>query len=172
MFRMRPALQDQIAKGSGGRTDRSGGAANALNSPIGVAPVARRHVLGKGGVPVVAAAAPMRRDPLTLEKDLDGLRGQPHLDLAARKAVRDAVKMSVDLDMVIDADAAQAPFGKAIGLGGQLLEMGPIELFEQGAPGDPEPSERALVVELPQQLANRCIELGQTVKVPMAQSAR
>jgi len=31
LFRMRPALQDQIAKGSGGRTDRSGGAANALD---------------------------------------------------------------------------------------------------------------------------------------------
>jgi hypothetical protein len=51
LFRMRPALQDQIAKGSGGWTGRSGGAANAFNGPIGVAPVARRHVLGKGGVP-------------------------------------------------------------------------------------------------------------------------
>src|ERR1700751_5934380 len=76
LFRMWPALQDQIAKGSGGRADRSSGAANAFNGPIGVAPVARRHVLGEGGVPVVAAAAPMRRDPLTLKKDLDGLRRQ------------------------------------------------------------------------------------------------
>ena len=104
LFRMRPALKDQIAKGSGGRADRSGGAANAFNGPIGVAPVARRHMLGKGGVPMVGAAAPMRRDPLTLEKDLDDLRRQPHLDLVARKAVRDAVKMSLDLDMVIDTD--------------------------------------------------------------------
>src|SRR6516225_9471802 len=116
---MRPALQDQIAKGSGGRADRSGGAANAFNGPIGVAPVARGHVLGKGGMPVVAATASMRRDPLTLEEDLNGLRRQPHLDLVAREAVRDAVEMSVDLEMVIDTDAAQAPFGKAIGLGGQ-----------------------------------------------------
>jgi len=58
-------------KGSGGWADRSGGAANAFKGPIGVAPVARRHVLGKGGVPVVAAASPMRGDPLTLEKDLN-----------------------------------------------------------------------------------------------------
>ena len=70
-------------------------------------------------MPVVAATASMRRDPLTLEEDLNGSRRQPHLDLVAREAVRDTVKMSVDLDMVIDTDAAQAPFGKAIGLGGQ-----------------------------------------------------
>jgi hypothetical protein len=75
--------------------------------------VARRHVLGKGGVPVVGAAASMRRDPLTLEEDFDGLRRKPHLDLAARKAVRDTIKVSVDLDVVIDADATQAPFGKS-----------------------------------------------------------
>src|SRR5215831_9003815 len=68
LFGMRSALQDQIAKGSGGRTDRSGGAANAFDGPIGVAPVARRHVLGKGGMPVVAAATPMCRDALALQK--------------------------------------------------------------------------------------------------------
>ena len=76
---------------------------------------------------VVAAGALMRGDALAPEKDFDGLRRQPHLDLVAREAVRYAVKMSVDLDMVIDADAAHAPFGKAISLGGQLLEVGPIE---------------------------------------------
>jgi hypothetical protein len=121
---------------------------------------------------VVAAAAPMRRDPLTFEKDLDGLRRRPDFDLVAREAVWDTVKVSVDLDVVIDTDTAHAPFGKAIGLGGQLLEIGPIELFEQGAAGDPEPSERALVVELPQQLADRRIELGQTVKAAMPQPAQ
>jgi hypothetical protein len=80
--------------------------------------------------------------------------------------------MSVGLDMVIDADAAQAPLGKAIGLGGQPLEVGPIEFLEQGAAGDPEPSQRALVVELPQQPADRRIELGPAVKAAMAQSAQ
>jgi len=92
--------------------------------------VARRHVLGKGGVPVVGTPAPMRRDALTFEEDLDGLRRQPHFDLVAREPVRDTVKMSVDLDVVIDTDTAHAPFGKAIGLGGQPFEVGPIEFFE------------------------------------------
>jgi hypothetical protein len=46
----------------------------------------------------------MHRDALALQKDLDGLRRQPYLDLAAREAVRDAVKVRVNLDVVIDAD--------------------------------------------------------------------
>ena len=71
--------------------------------------MARRHVLGHGGVPMITAGAQMSCNPLALQKDLDGSRGQPHLDLAARKAV-------FELDVVIDADPADAPFGKAVGL--------------------------------------------------------
>jgi hypothetical protein len=56
--------------------------ANALDGPVGVTPVARRHVIGDGGVPMIAAGAQMRGDPLALEKDLDGARRQPDLDLA------------------------------------------------------------------------------------------
>src|SRR5215210_1430714 len=105
-------------------------AANALDGPVGIAPVARRHVIGDGGVAVIAAGAQMRRDPLALEKDLDGARRQPHLDLTAGEAVRDAVEMRLDLDVVIDADAPQAPFGKGIGLAWQCLQMRPVEFLE------------------------------------------
>jgi hypothetical protein len=63
---------------------------------------------GTGGVPVIAAGAQMRGDALALEKDLDGARRQPDLDFAAGEAVGHAVKMRLDLDMVIEADAAQA----------------------------------------------------------------
>src|SRR5205085_10303136 len=64
----------------------------------------------------------MRGDPLALEKDLDGLRRQPYLNLAAGEAVRHAVEVRLDLDVVIDADPAQPPFGKGIGLAGQRLQ--------------------------------------------------
>jgi hypothetical protein len=37
-------------------------------------------VIGDGGVPVIAAGAQMRGNPLALQKDLDGARRQPHLD--------------------------------------------------------------------------------------------
>src|SRR5437763_164595 len=63
----------------------------------------------------------MRGDPLALEKDLDGSRRQPYLNLAAGEAVRHAVEVRLDLDVVIDADPAQPPFGKGIGLAGQCL---------------------------------------------------
>jgi hypothetical protein len=38
--------------------------------------------------------------------------------------------VSLDLDVVIDADPAQPPFGKGIGLAGQVLEMRPVEFLE------------------------------------------
>ena len=104
---------------------------------------------GHRGVPVVAAGAQMSGDALALEKDLDGARGQPHLDFATSKAVRDAVEVTFELDMVVDADPTQAPLGKAIGFCRQRLEIGPVELFEQRPAGDTEPPDRAFVVELP-----------------------
>src|SRR6201988_2982060 len=111
-----PALQDQLAERGGGWADRSGLAANALDRPVGVAAMARRHVLRDRGVPVVAAGAQMSGDPFALQKDLDGSRRQSHLDLAAGKAVGHAVEMTFELDVVIDSNPEEAPFGKAIGL--------------------------------------------------------
>src|SRR2546423_12724892 len=171
LFGMRPALQDQLAQRRGGRADRSGLAANALDRPVSVTPMARRHVLGDCGVPMVAAGAQMSSDPLTLQKDLNSARRQPHLDLAAGKAVRNAVEMALELDMVVDADPTNAPLGKAIGLRRQRVEVGPFELLEQCPAGETEPPDRAFVVELPQQLADRGIEFSQTVEATVAQAA-
>jgi len=106
LFGMRPALEDQLAQGGGSRTNGCGFAADARDRPISVEAMARRHVLRDGGVPVVAAGALMRGDALAPEKDFDGLRRQPHLDLTAGEAVRDAVVMVLDRDVVIDARPA------------------------------------------------------------------
>jgi hypothetical protein len=160
LLRVGPALQDQLAQRGSSWADRSGLAANALDRPVSVTPMARRHVLGHGGVPMVAAGPQMSSDPLALEKDLNSARRQPNLDFAAGKAVGNAVEMALELDMVVDADPANAPLGKAIGLRRQRVEVGPIELFEQRPAGDTEAPDRALVVELPQPLADRGIEFG------------
>ena len=77
--------------------------------------------------------------------------------------------MSLDLDVVIDADPAQPPFGNGIGLAGQRLQMRPIEFLEQRAAGDAEPPDRPLLVELAQQLADGRVQFGQAVKAPMTQ---
>src|SRR5229473_898380 len=58
---------------------------------------------------------PALQDQLALQKDLDGTRRQPRLYLTAGKSIGDAVEMVLDLDMVVDADPTNAPFGKAIG---------------------------------------------------------
>ena len=62
----------------------------------------------------------MRGDPLALVEDLDGAAGDAHLDLAAREAVRDRVEVAVDLDVIVEADPAQPPFGIDVGLGRQV----------------------------------------------------
>src|SRR5271169_2444660 len=151
--------------------DRSGLASNALDRPVSVTPMARRHVLGHGGVPMVAAGTQMSSDPLALQKDLNSARRQPNLDFASGKAVRDAVEMALELDMVVDADPADPPLGKAIGLRRQRVEVGPIELFEQRPAGDTEAPDRAFVIELPQQLADCRIEFSQTVEAMVTQAA-
>jgi hypothetical protein len=58
------------------------------------------------------------------------------------EAVGNAVEVSLDQDVVIDADAAQPPFGKGVGLARQLLEVRPIEFLEEGSAGDAEPTDR------------------------------
>src|SRR6201996_9315476 len=113
---------------------------------------------------VIAAGAQMRGDPLALDKDLDGARRQSDLDLAAGEAIRDAVEVSLDQDVVIDADATQPPLGEGIRLAGQALEVRPIELLEQRATGHAKPADRPLFVELAQQIADRRGEFSQAVK--------
>ena len=58
----------------------------------------------------------MDSDALALAENLDAANGQPRFDLRAGEAIGDAVVVRVDLDVIIDADAAQAPF--AMGLSG------------------------------------------------------
>src|SRR5246127_1682734 len=105
---MGPTLENQLAQRGSGWADRSGLASNALDGPVGVPPMARRHVLGHGGVPMVTAGAQMSGNPLALQKDLNGSRRQPHLHLVAGKAVGDAVEMTFELDVVIDTHPAGA----------------------------------------------------------------
>jgi hypothetical protein len=89
----------------------------------------------------------MRRDPLALGEYLDGTAGKPDLDLGAGKAMRHAVIMLVDIDVIIDPDTAGAPFGEHVRLGRQGLERWTVEVFEELAPRHAETPDLALVVQ-------------------------
>ena len=79
--------------------------------------------------------------------------------------------MTIDLDVIIDADPAKPPFGEHIGLDRQGLEHRPVELFEELAPCHAEPPDRPLLVKPDQEFADGRIQLRQAVEVPVAQAS-
>ena len=170
LFGMGALVQDQLAQRRGRRADHGGVAPDALDRPVGVAPVAGGHVLlrrwcachcrwsadgRRSARPwrIPRRCAPVRRTSTAL----------------ASKAIGHAVVVPVDIDVIIDADPAGAPFGEHIGLDRQGLEPRPVEFFEQVAPRHAEPPDRALIVEPDQQVADRLVQLGQAVEPPVAQ---
>jgi hypothetical protein len=107
-------------------------------------------------------------DALALDEDLHGAAGETYLDLGTREAVGNAVEVAFDIDVVINANAAHAPFGEHIGLDWQGLERRPVEFFKQLPARDAEPADGALLVELLEQFANRGVQLGQAVEPSVA----
>ena len=85
--------------------------------------------------------------------------------------VRDAVGVAVDLDVVVDVDAAGLPLRQLVASGGQRLERRPVELLEELAPADAELLHRP-AVELLEQLADRGVQLGERKKVRLRSRAR
>ena len=166
-----PLLQDEVAERGGCRTDAGGVPVDEADGPVGVTAMAGRHVVGGGGVLAVAARSHVHGDPLALDEDLHGAAGEAHPDLAAREAVGNAVELARDFDVVVDADAAHAPFGEDIGFDRQGLEGGPVKLFEELPAGHPEPAKRSLLIELLEQLTDRRIQLGQAIEPSVAQAA-
>ena len=65
---MRSRLKDQFAQRRRRWPDQARVGADAFDRPAGIAPMAGRHVLADGRVPVVAAGAHVRGDPLALRK--------------------------------------------------------------------------------------------------------
>ena len=107
--------------------------------------------------------------PLALGEDLHGTAGETRLDLGAGEAVRNAVEVALDIDVVIDADTTNAPFGEDVGLDRQRLERRPVELFEELPARAADPTDGALLVEPPEQLADGRVELSEAVEPSIAQ---
>ena len=108
-------------------------------------------------------------DALTFMEDLDAAGGQARLDLGAGEAVGNGVIMGVDIDVIVDADPAHAPLAVFVRLSRQILQRRAIDLLEQLAAGDAEPAQGLRVVELCHKLAERGLDVGETVEDPAPQ---
>src|SRR2546430_6138737 len=81
--------------------------------------VERHRVLLVSGLCPTDTHALFADESHSFPRALRGARRQPDLDLAAGEAGGGAIEVRLDLDVGIDADAAQPPFGQSIGLAGQ-----------------------------------------------------
>lgn len=79
------------------------------------------------------------------------------------------VEVAVDVDVIVDPDAALAPFGIDVRLDRQGGERRAIELVEQLAPADTEPAHGA-AVEFAEQGHDGGVELGQCEETLVAQA--
>jgi len=62
------------------------------------------------------------------------------------EAMRDAVIVVADFDVIIDADAADAPLGQDVRIGWQGLQGRPVDLFQKPFARDTQPPDRPLFV--------------------------
>src|SRR5271157_423427 len=168
---MGPGLEDVFAERRGRRADLAGVFPDALDRPAGVAPMAGGHVLGNRRVLPVPARPYVDGDALALVENLDAADGQARLDLGAGKTVRDGIIVGVDVDVIVDADPADAPLAVFVSAVRQRLERWAIDLFEQLAAGDAEPPQALLLIELGHELAKRGVDVGEAIESSAPQPA-
>ena len=128
-------------------------------------------MLGNGGVLPVPARPDVDGDALALVENLDAAGGQPRLDLGAGEAVGDGIIVGVDVDVIVDADPAQAPLAVFVRLIRQRLERRAVDLLEQLAAGDAEPAQGLPFVELGHELAERGVDVGEAMEDPAPEPA-
>ena len=125
--------------------------------------VGAQHVLAMGGrLPVVAP--PVRRQSLAAIEDLDRVRGVADLDLLADQLERHAIDVALDIDVVVDVDAAPLPVRQDVTRGRQGSERRAVDLLVQGAAADAQLL-HGPVVELVEQECARLTGGGWPVRV-------
>ena len=72
----------------------------------------------------------MGGDPLAVVETFDRGGGDAHLDLLLHQAVRDAVVVAVDVDVVVDVDDRRLPLGEFVARGRQRLHRRAVDGLE------------------------------------------
>ena len=165
---VRAALQDPTDELSGLRPDLLNPADQPRRRPFGMRAVGAGHVLGHGRRLSVVAPA-VRHDALAAMEDLDRVGGVADLDLLADQLVRHAVDVALDLDVVVDVDAAQLPVREDVARSGQGPQRRAVELLVEGAAADAELLNRP-VVQRVEQDADRRVERAELEEGLVAES--
>ena len=87
----------------------------------------------------------MDADALAAMEDLDGARGDPHVDLGADERVRNRIEKVMDLDVIVEIDPRAPPFRELPIVGGQGDEGVALDCLEQLASAQAEVAHRTLV---------------------------
>jgi hypothetical protein len=121
-------------------------------------------------VGVVAAPSHMAGDLLALDEDLYGTRCEPNLDFAASEAVGNAIEVMLGLDVIIDADAAEAALGEYVRFYRQGLERQSVKLLQELPAGFSEAADRPFFVEASEHLADPVVQVRETMEHAVAQT--
>src|SRR5580704_1962615 len=119
---VRALPQDDLDQRRGVAPNLAGLPPQSLRRPVGIAPMARRHVLAHRRMLAIGGRAHMRRNALAAMEDLDRARRNARPNLLTQQLMRQRVIVLVNLDVVVEPDPALLPFGKDVGLGRQRLE--------------------------------------------------
>ena len=145
LFGVGPGFEESFDEGGGVGPDPAAPVDQSRRGPVRVGAVGGRHVGPIGGVGALAAGAEVNGDAPVPVEDLDGVRTDPNVDLAAGQRVRDTVEGVPDLDVVVDVDAGPAPLGVLVAPGGERLQRRTVQILEPAAPAAPGLLERPLV---------------------------
>ena len=163
----RPGVDDRGDQRGAGWADSERPACEALRGPLQPALVAGGHVLLEGGVPAALVAADVAGDAGVLVEALHRGRGVAQVDLFADQPVGNAVVVALELDVIVDVHGGPLPLGELVGLCGQRLEFGPVDLLEGLTPAAGQLLEGP-EVELFQQLGDAPVELSQAEEALVA----
>ncbi len=149
--------------------DGSSPAGQFLRAPACDLAVGPRHMHVNRRVPALEGAVGMTGQPLAVSEDLDRRSGDAHIDLLACVLVRNRVVVTVDLDVVVNADSGKLPLGVLIGLCWQGAQGWLIHFGEGAGAAAGQLLERALV-QGGQQGTHLAVQFAKAEEALMAQA--